>query len=682
MRDLDESALRRCVRDLVALSTLSATWTNRQPSQVGDSLCEVLLRVLDADMTYVRILTRGGPREAARAYGKPCEPVRLDALLHLLDERTAWATATLPNPIGDGVISAAAMPIGIGGEWGFAVVATARLDFPQPAQKLLLGVAANHAATALQNWHTQEALAAARREADLQKTHLFSLFEQAPMPICILRGPEHVVELANPAMCRVWGRQPGDVLGLAIFDALPETRGQAFGDLLTGVLRTGVPYVGKELAVQLDRRGDGTLQDMYFNFVYAPLRNLQDEVEGVLVTAFEVTDEVHARERVDRLRAEAEVASRAKDEFMAMLGHELRNPLSPILTALHLMRLRRGSAIEKERSIIERQVAHLVRLVDDLLDVSRITTGKVVLARSHLELAEVVNQAVEMASPLLEQRRHELVVDVPAVGLSAFGDPGRLAQVVSNLLTNAAKFTPPGGRVTVSARRAEELVVVKVTDTGAGISRELLPKVFEMFVQERQGTDRSQGGLGLGLAIVRSLVEMHGGKVSVASEGQGRGTEFTVTLPFAEHHAAGAGGPAAVAAEPQARRRVLVVDDNEDAAQTLADWLAARGHVTDVAYDGPSALQRAREAQPDVVIVDIGLPVMDGYELARGLREEHGSRSLLLIALTGYAQEADKRRTEQAGFDAHLVKPVSVEQLEALLAGPAAAGASVEAPEA
>ena len=371
-------------------------------------------------------------------------------------------------------------------------------------------------------------------------------------------------------------------------------------------------------------------------------------------------------------RREAEAANRAKDEFLAMLGHELRNPLAPIVTALYLMRLRHAGLAEKERGVIERQVQHLTRLVDDLLDVSRVTGGKVTLQKQRVELSEIVAKAVEIASPLLEQRRHHLTLDVPPRGLALVGDVTRLGQVVSNLLTNAAKYTPNEGHIAVEAVRHGNDIVLRVRDDGIGIEPEVLPRVFDLFVQEGQALDRSQGGLGLGLAIVRSLVALHGGTVTAHSDGRGRGSELTVRLPAAPPGQAPESarpGPALLPGTtlPAERREILIVDDNIDAANLLAESLSALGHRTRVAHDGPAALRLAGELAPDVAVLDIGLPVMDGYELARRLREVPGAGGVHLIAVTGYGQSEDRRRSAEAGFDAHLVKPVHTERLAVLL---------------
>jgi len=377
-------------------------------------------------------------------------------------------------------------------------------------------------------------------------------------------------------------------------------------------------------------------------------------------TQRDVTAEVEAREQ-------AEAGSRAKDEFLALLGHELRNPLSPILTALELMQLRDGATLREERAIIERQVEHVVRLVDDLLDVSRITRGMVSLERSRIDLKQVVERAIELASPLLEQHAHRLSVDLPA-GLVVDGDPLRLSQVFANLLTNAAKYTPRDGAITIVATRDGDGARVVVRDTGIGIRPPMLLRIFDLFVQERQALDRSEGGLGLGLSIVRSLVELHGGKVEARSEGLGRGSEFRVWLPLST----AADGPAATAPQnaPTARpkgMRVLIVDDNEDAAGLLERALSIWGQVVRVAHDGPSALRIVETFMPDVALLDIGLPAMDGYELARRLRAMPALAGLRLVAVTGYGQASDRQAAEAAGFHEHVVKPVSLAVLKRVM---------------
>ena len=366
------------------------------------------------------------------------------------------------------------------------------------------------------------------------------------------------------------------------------------------------------------------------------------------------------------LREAAEAANRAKDEFLAMLGHELRNPLAPILTALQLVKLRGIDAVERERAVIERQVVHLVGLVDDLLDVSRITRGRIDLHRDRVELADTVARGIELVSPLLEQQRHTLNVDVPR-GLVVDGDHVRLAQVVTNLLTNAAKYTEPGGEIRIRAERDSDHVVLRVSDTGIGIDEAMLPRIFDLFVQQPQTLARSQGGLGLGLAIVRSLVALHGGTVSASSRGKGTGSEFTVRLPLAQEASAAVAAPLQTAEPGPSGARVLVVDDNEDAAAMLGTLLGIYGYDVKVAFDAPSALAEAEAFRPQFALLDIGLPVMDGFELARQIHQRPHLAQTKLVAVTGYGQAADRKASDAAGFSAHLVKPVDAKELRRLL---------------
>jgi PAS domain S-box-containing protein len=367
-------------------------------------------------------------------------------------------------------------------------------------------------------------------------------------------------------------------------------------------------------------------------------------------------------------RAEAEHANRAKDDFLAMLGHELRNPLAPILTALELMKLRGDGNVAREREIVERQVHSVVRLVDDLLDVLRITRGRIELDKAPIELADVVAKAFEMAQPLIEARRHAIETDVPR-GLVVEGDAVRLGQVVANLLTNAAKYTEPGGRITVVGSRVGDRVQLRVRDTGIGIAAPMLASIFDVFVQAPQAIDRAQGGLGLGLTIVRSLVQMHGGTVTARSDGPGRGSELEITLPAAKI------APARVAEEPALARAdapttgvtVLVVDDNADALELMCEALSLLGHRVHSALDGTRALEIAVAERPTIALLDLGLPEFDGYELARRLRAIPGLEALELVAITGYGQASDRERTRAAGFSAHLVKPVRLETVRALI---------------
>jgi PAS domain S-box-containing protein len=377
-----------------------------------------------------------------------------------------------------------------------------------------------------------------------------------------------------------------------------------------------------------------------------------------------------------RLLNELREADRRKDEFLAQLAHELRNPLAPVRNAVQVLRLKGPDVPELRwsRDVIERQVSHLTRLIDDLLDISRITRNRLELRPQRVELAEVVQGAVETSRPLIEQCRHELTVALPPEPVYLFGDLIRLAQVFMNLLTNAAKYTEPGGRIWLTAEAASPPdgrpeVVVRVKDTGVGIPADKLPRLFEMFFQVDGSIERSQGGLGIGLSLVRRIVELHGGRVEARSDGPGRGSEFLVTLPTladaATDGAAAADDPEQPATAP---KRLLVVDDNPDAAESLALLLRLGGHEVHTAHDGQAGVDLARRLRPDVVILDLGLPKLDGLAACRRIREQPWGRDMLLVALTGLGQEEDRQRTREAGFDAHLVKPVDYEALTRLLA--------------
>jgi PAS domain S-box-containing protein len=391
-----------------------------------------------------------------------------------------------------------------------------------------------------------------------------------------------------------------------------------------------------------------------------PLKDERDRQTGWIGFASDIQ---HVKELAER----ADAANRTKDEFLALLGHELRNPLAPMLTALELIRLRTDGRVTRELNVLERQVRHLARLVEDLLDVSRITRGKLSLERRPVRVSDVVTKATEMTSALIAQRNHRLLVEMPPGEVMIFGDLDRLAQIFSNLVTNAAKYTSPHGKITLSADVADGEVVVRVRDSGDGIEPGLLPRIFDPFSQGARTIDRKQGGLGLGLAIVRNLVELHGGSVTAHSEGPGRGSEFVVRLPRtmpSETLLPDALGTVHAASLSSERHpRVLVVDDNSDAADTLAAVLVDRGCRTETAFDGPTAIEAAKRFRPQVVFLDIGLPVMDGYEVARRLRKEPDLAPLKLVAVTGYGQATDRQRSHDAGFDEHVVKPYDIDKL-------------------
>ena len=378
------------------------------------------------------------------------------------------------------------------------------------------------------------------------------------------------------------------------------------------------------------------------------------------------------RYAIERKRAEEALkeADRRKDEFLAMLGHELRNPLAAISNGLHILLLSKGDGdVDAQvRDMMKKQMNNLTRMVDDLLDVSRITRGKIQLRKEKVELAKVLNHAAESARPLIEAQSHKLTVALPTRPVHLEADATRLEQVLVNLLNNAAKYTKQGGYITLMAERQGEEAVIRVRDNGIGIRPELLPKVFDLFVQSERSLERSQGGLGIGLTLVKKLVEMHGGSVEAHSEGADKGSEFVVRLPALPSDGSEPEAPSEQSALASGKLRVVVVEDAEDMAQSLKILLELWGHDVWVVHDGPAALVAYRTYQPDVILLDIGLPGMNGYDVARQLRREQGEKRPFIMALTGYGQDEDKRQSQEAGFDYHMTKPVEPNKLQTLLA--------------
>ena len=386
-------------------------------------------------------------------------------------------------------------------------------------------------------------------------------------------------------------------------------------------------------------------------------------------TVADITGRKVIEEERERLLGQLQDADRRKDEFLATLAHELRNPLAPIRNGLQVMRLAGANGtIEQARIMMERQLVQLIRLVDDLLDTSRLTSGKLELRRERIELRAVIDAAVETCRPVIEQAGHELAVVVPGDPILMDGDVTRLAQVVSNLLINSAKYTPPGGHIRLSVRCEKDMVVLVVADDGIGIPPNMLGKVFEMFAQVDRALEKTTGGLGIGLSLVKGLVQMHGGTIEARSEGDGRGSEFIVRLPVMMSPVCKVEPP--VTDEPlsaASRRRILVADDNADSAESLGLLLELLGNDVSTASDGLQAVDIADTFRPDVIFLDIGMPKLSGYEACRRIRERSSGKHTILVAMTGWGQSDDKRRSREAGFDLHLVKPVEIGVIEKLL---------------
>jgi signal transduction histidine kinase/CheY-like chemotaxis protein len=596
--------------------------------------------------------------------------------------------AALAEVLGDSAASSAPVPVPggpvVSGPWPEPIAelfAETLLDATgQPRGKLVLGLSPRlDFDVSYRDFLAQIAervgLALARVETfrlrALAESERNGLLLQAPVATSIVTGPDHVFRLANEAYLRMVGQR--DIVGKSFVEAFPEVRGTALPDALDQVYRTGEPFTAEEYPVQLARGASGPKAETFFKFSLDPLRDGSGDVYGMIAMAIDTTEQVRARRALERtsrerevLLTELEAANRAKDEFLAMLGHELRNPLSPITTALELMKLRASGKTSREEGIIERQVTHLTRLVDDLLDVSKITRGKVELKREVLEISDVLARAVEIASFLFEQRSHRLTIDAPGQDLRLKADPVRLAQVIANLLTNAARYTDVGGEITLKAGREGDQIVVSVADNGTGIAPDMLSRIFEPFVQGKRTQDRAEGGLGLGLALVKNLVSLHGGEVAAHSDGPGKGSLFSIRLPALPAQRESDAAPSKRAPVSAGRgKQVLVVDDNVDAAELLNIMLKAVGHRVSIAHGPLEALELVARSAPEVAVLDIGLPVMDGYEL--GARIKSTAPACRLIALTGYGQGEDRARSSAAGFDVHLVKPVGIDALLAAL---------------
>lgn len=456
----------------------------------------------------------------------------------------------------------------------------------------------------------------------------------------------------NDAACRVLGRPREELIGQVIWELFPDAVGNAFYHDMHRAAREQRVIRQENYYPPFDR--------WYENHLYPT-------AGGVTVFAQDIT----ARKRAEEALREAD---RRKDEFLATLAHELRGPLSPIRSMLEVLKLSRGDPgmVDQAVDVMDRQLGHLVRLVDELLEVNRISRGKIALKRESILLSDLVRTVVEAARPRLDAAGLEFHVAAPEAPVWLYGDPARLAQVFGNLLGNASQYTKAGGQVWFEATVTPGELVVTVRDTGIGIAPDQLEAVFDMFYQVSKHLERENGGLGIGLALARKLVEMHGGTVSAKSEGLGRGSTFEVRLPTSTRTADPGSKP--VRATPRAGRSlaVLVVDDNVDSAKSMAAWLELQGHTANLAHDGEEAVRQAKACSPDVVLLDIGLPKLNGYQACRLIRESGGESRPLVIALTGWGQAEDRRRSQEAGFDAHLVKPVDFGALEKLLAQPPA----------
>jgi signal transduction histidine kinase/ActR/RegA family two-component response regulator len=505
---------------------------------------------------------------------------------------------------------------------------------------------------------TEHVMAEHRLKAERERFVL--LFDQAPTFLALLHGPSHIIELANPGYLRLVGDR--QVIGRTIAEALPEAVEHGDLALLDEVYQTGKAHTATaaRFTVQID--SERPTVERYVDLVYQPITDVKGEVTGILVQGVDSTD----RTLADRAVREADLR---KDEFLAMLAHELRNPLAPIRSAAEVISrtVPDDGPAHATAAVLVRQVAQLTRLVDDLLDVSRISRGHIPLKPTIVELHRLLDMARETVAPVMHDKQHQLVIGYANTPIYVNGDAARLLQVFSNVLTNAAKYTDSKGHIEVRVvGLQEDSVTVEITDNGAGIPPELLPRIFDLFMQADRTLDRAQGGLGVGLSVVKKLVEMHGGHVTAQSAGLGRGSTFSITLPrspppsekSSDTHASA--GPA---------RRILIIDDNVDGATVLAQMLSLDGHKCEAVFSATEGLERARTYRPDVILLDIGLPTIDGYEVARRLRENEKLKDTLLLAMTGYDQPEDRERALSVGFDEHFVKPMDLRRLKTTLAG-------------
>jgi PAS domain S-box-containing protein len=660
-------------------------------------------------------------------------------------------------------------------------------SFDEKSQVATLQLAPPGASNA-ENFNRAQMHEALSRILNNEREHLRSLFNQAPGFVAVLMGPKHVFEMVNEAYYQLVGHR--ELVGKAVWDALPEVAGQGYEAFLTRVYTTGEAWSTRAMPIAVQRERGGPVAQRYIDLVYEPYKDQYGTTIGIFAQGYDVTDAVEAqaarresderlrdgmdaakmvvwdwdcatgalvasdnmlrvlgcapanivdirahvhpedRERLaaahrhtlhgggayqevvrfirpdngrqiwvdsrgkaqyddevrparirgltvdvtERYQAELELreSNRKKDEFLAMLAHELRNPLAPISTAAEMLRLTAASdaRTRKASEVISRQVKHMTTLVDDLLDVSRVTRGLVQLEQENVDVGAAVASAVEQSRPLIEVRHHTLTVRIDAAHATVRGDRIRLIQVIVNLLNNAAKYTPQNGSIGLRVAADDGWVRIGVSDNGIGIDDKLLPHVFDLFTQAERTPDRAQGGLGIGLALVKTMITLHGGTIEAASAGPGTGSTFSIALPAVTAHPQGPDGAAggAAGAEQAAPVSIMIVDDNVDAAESLAALLEAQGHRINVQLHPLAAIPAARLDPPRLFILDIGLPDIDGYELARRLRADPLHRDALFIALTGYGQAHDRTLSRSAGFDQHFVKPMDTDKLGELLA--------------
>jgi PAS domain S-box-containing protein len=691
LRDEAIEQHRRTEEQLTFLVQASGTLTSTlEPAAVLVAVLDLSRQLLPADAQAVwrfqrpagqwRIEASAGLSESFRQ-----EIIQMLQLTPRLPEMPIVADDVRQSPLlaerresyrREGICSLLAVPLRVGGEGNGTLVLYHRTPHHFSAAEIQVATAlANLTAAALATADLYDEQRRLRAEAQRHREWLAVTLSSIGDGV-IATDTDGRVTFLNRVAQGLTGWSPEEAAGQpldTVFRIVNEQTRQPVESPHRQALREGIVVGLANHSLLLGRDGSETPIDDSA----APIRDEAGSVRGVVLIFRDVTERRRSEEELQRRAERLAEADRRKDQFLAMLGHELRNPLAPIRNAVEVL-LQAGdqATVAWARDLIDRQTAHLTRLVDELLDASRIVRGKIRLQRQRIDLAEVVRASAEDHRPELEGAGLTLEAQVPAGPVGVHGDGVRLAQVVGNLLNNSRKFTDRGGRVTVRLREEDGQAVVSVRDTGIGIDSTVLPGLFQVFSQAQTSLERTQGGLGLGLALVKGLVELHGGSVSAASEGPGRGTEICFRVPL-DH---GAEEPAVTSAEgrqagpspqPEVRScKVLIVEDNHDAADTLRILLELAGHEVAVAYSGPEGVTRARQYRPEAVLCDLGLPGMSGFEVARALRRDPATAAVRLIAVSGYGQEEDQRKAREAGFDHALVKPVELTQLLGLLGGP------------
>jgi PAS domain S-box-containing protein len=654
--DAEVDHLRQLTRNLIALSTLPAIWAGLQPEGVIKSLAKVFLTTLDLDLVYIRLADSNGSNviESVSSRRHDDAQANLPVVRAILDpflaELSANQPATISDPFGDGIVRINFVRFGIAQDSGVVVAGSRRTDFPSEHDRLLMGVGANQAAAVVQRHRTELALRQSeKRFLDLGDTAPAMLWVTEPDGYCSF-------------LARGWyeftGQKESEGLGFGWIDAIhPDDRERsrkAFAD----ANEQKKEFVCEHRVLHADGSYRWVID------TGRPRLSSSGEFLGLVGNVLDNTQR-------KLLEQELQEAGRRKDEFLAMLAHELRNPLAPISAGAELLRMVRldDAQVRQTSEIIGRQVSHMTNLIDDLLDVSRVTRGLVKLESAALDIRHVITDAVEQVNPLIRVKRHNLALHLPPATTIVLGDSKRLVQILANLLNNAAKYTPENGNITLRTEVQDAHVLLEVIDDGIGMTPDLVKRAFDLFVQAERTPDRSSGGLGLGLALVKSLVELHGGTVTASSAGTGKGSKFTVFLPrlcqSENETAKDRRGNLQSSAQPL---KILVVDDNMDGAAMLSMLLEADGHQVLAVHSAMRALETARAEAPDVCLLDIGLPDMDGNELALRLRSLPATKKSVLIAITGYGREEDRKDTRDAGFDHHLVKPVDMKQLLSVLA--------------